>query len=245
MNGSKSDKRRMKMKNFCSIFLAAIIVLFTVQVCYASNLESGFSTEKMSSDEQKNIISNLRIERTDKEPKNSALVCFDVSDNGHIAIGSKSLSQKNISVYDEKGSFIYGYTFKSDGSFGVGWKNDFLVIYLVRENSLITLNNNGEVLLCEEIKDTAENSSYWNDEIFSAERIKNNTRYTMKNKSKLLNIFATSYSVLEKTDESGVSTIYDNSTNYEIKLIAECLGIIVLIIIAIICLIKQFKKNVN
>ena len=65
----------------------------------------------------------------------------------------------------------------------------------------------------------------------------------MKNKSKLLNIFATSYSVLEKTDESGVSIIYDNSTNYEIKLIAECLEIIVLIIIAIICLIKQFKKK--
>lgn len=233
----------MKMKRIYSIFLTMIIILFTVQVCFVSALESGFSTEKMSSDEQKNIISNLRIERTDKEPKNSALLCFDVSDDGYIAIGSNSLSQKNISVYDEKGSFIYGYTFKSDGSFGVGWKNDFLVIYLVRENASITLNNNGEVLLCEEIKDTAENSSYWNDEIFSAERTRNNTRYTMKNKSKLLNIFATSYSVLEKTDESGVSIIYDNSSNYEIKLIAECMGIIVLIIIAIICLTKQFKKK--
>lgn len=65
----------------------------------------------------------------------------------------------------------------------------------------------------------------------------------MKNKSKLLNIFATSYSVLEKTDESGVSTVYDNSSNSEIKLIAECLGIIVIIIIAIVCLTKQFKKR--
>lgn len=65
----------------------------------------------------------------------------------------------------------------------------------------------------------------------------------MKNKSKLLNIFATSYSVLERTDESGVSTVYDNSSNYEIKLIAECLGIIVIIIIAIVCLTKQLKKR--
>lgn len=243
MNGSKSDKRRMKMKKFCSIFLAVIIVLFTVQVCFVSALESGFSTEKMSSDEQENIISHLRIEQTDKEPRNNALLCFDVSDNGYVAIGSESLPKKNISVYDEKGSFIYGYNFKSDGSFGVGWKNDFLVIYLVRENAAITINNNGDVLLCEEIKDTAENSSYWNNEIFSAERTRNNTRYTMKNKSKLLNIFETSYSVLERTDESGVSTVYDNSSNYEIKLIAECLGIIVIIIIAIVCLTKQFKKR--
>ena len=243
MNGSKNDKRRMKMKKFFSIFLTIIIILFTVQVCSASALNSGFSTEKMSSDEQKNIISHLRIEQTDKEPRNNALLCFDVSNNGYVAIGSESLPKKNISVYDEKGSFIYGYNFKSDGSFGVGWKNDFLVIYLVRENAAITINNNGDVLLCEEIKDTAENSSYWNNEIFSAERTRNNTRYTMKNKSKLLNIFATSYSVLERTDESGVSTVYDNSSNYEIKLIAECLGIIVIIIIAIVCLTKQFKKR--
>lgn len=171
------------------------------------------------------------------------MLCFDVSNNGYVAIGSESLPKKNISVYDEKGSFIYGYNFKSDGSFGVGWENDFLVIYLVRENAAITINNNGDVLLCEEIKDTAENSSYWNNEIFSAERTRNNTRYTMKNKSKLLNIFATSYSVLERTDESGVSTVYDNSSNYEIKLIAECLGIIVIIIIAIVCLTKQFKNR--
>lgn len=239
----QNDKRRMKMKKIFSIFLTIIIILFAVQVCSASALNSGFSTEKMSSDEQKNIISNLRIERTDKEPKNIALLCFDVSNNGYVAIGSESLPKKNISVYDEKGSFIYGYNFKSDGSFGVGWKNDFLVIYLVRENAAITINNNGDVLLCEEIKDTAENSSYWNNEIFSAERTRNNTRYTMKNKSKLLNIFATSYSVLERTDESGVSTVYDNSSNYEIKLIAECLGIIVIIIIAIVCLTKQFKKR--
>ncbi len=236
-------KRRMKMKKIFSIFLTIIIILFAVQVCSASALNSGFSTEKMSSDEQKNIISNLRIERTDKEPKNNALLCFDVSDNGYVAIGSESLLQKNISVYDEKGSFIYGYNFKSDGNFGVGWKNDFLVIYLVRENVSITLNNIGDVLLCEKIKYTAENSSYWNNEIFSAERTKNNTRYTMKNKSKLLNIFATFYSVLEKTDESGVSTVYDNSSNYEIKLIAECLEIIALIIIAIVCLTKQLKKR--
>ena len=132
---------------YCSFYCAGLFCL---------SFGIGIFNRKMSSDEQKNTISHLRIEQTDKELRNNALLCFDVSNNGYVAIGSESLPKKNISVYDEKGSFIYGYNFKSDGSFGVGWKNDFLVIYLVRENAAITINNNGDVLLCEEIKDTAE-----------------------------------------------------------------------------------------
>ena len=233
------------MKKVCLFFWTVIIILFTVQICSASSLklESGFSTEKINEDEQKNIISNLEIERIDKESKNNTLLCFDVNDNGYVAVGSAAMSQKRISVYNEKGSFIYGYTLKSSGKFGVGWKDNFLVIYLVRENAAITINNNGNVLLCEKIKDTAENSSYWANEIFSAERTKNNVRYTMKNKFKLFNTFTNSYSILEKTDETGVSTLYDNSLNREIELVAECFGIIALIIIAIICLANQFKKK--
>lgn len=235
----------MKMKKVCSIFPVVIIILLTVQICSASALrsESGFSTEKMSSDEQNSVISHLKVERIDNEPKSNTLFCFDVNDNGDIAVGNESLSKKYISVYNGQGDFICGYKINTNGKFGVGWKDTRLIIYLVRENAAITIDDNGEVLMCEEIKDTEENRFYWDNEIFSAERIKNNSRYTMKNRSKLLNIFATSYSILEKTDESGESTVYDNSSNYEIKLIAECSGIIVLIIIAIICLTKQFKKR--
>ena len=229
--------------------LVCIMFIFSATVS-ALPLDIGFSTTKLSAEERNRFLGSINFESTNKEPDWESISCFDVSDSGYIAIVGESKNGHNsISVYDKDGKFAYGYTLDCSGRFGVGWDGDNIAVYFVREDIAATFDRNANNITCDEIPDTTANSSYWSNEVlYKTRRVKNGVRYEMKNTGKVASAISPAYAVFEMTEPDGtVHVIFDNSKDYDIKLIKTCIAVVVsfAVVASILTLktIEDRKKN--
>ena len=71
-------------------------------------------------------------------------------------------------------------------------------------------------------------SSLVNEVLYKTRRVKNGVRYEMKNTGKVASAISPSYAVFEMTEPDGtVHVIFDNSKDYDIKLIKTCIEVVV------------------
>ena len=227
-----------------------LLALFVVSVflCMGnrvSAMNTGFTTEEMTPEEQERFLSNVDLSLIIKEPKKRAIKRFDVNDDGLIAIGSEDSMGKFISVYTSDGTFQYGYRFDCSGDFGVEWDDDNIIIYFVRSDVAALYDDKGENIELREIQNTIDNNSYWNHVVYSNQRTVNGCQYTLRNDMGLFNFIASSYSQLVKTDADGsVSIIYDVNTEYTITVVMVFTAV-VLFIIFVFYKIFQIPGNVK
>ena len=216
------------MERKCCI-LITLLVLILLPCVEALAMDTGFSTEMMPEDMQENVIDYMDITMLDEAPKSKIISCFDVNENGLIAIGSNTMLEQIISVYSADGEFLYGYEFELDGMFGVEWDEDLIIIYTVCGDSAIAVDKTGKIVEILDIIDTPESDEYW-DTVFSTRRVVGQDKYTIRNDMGILNLFLSSYSQLLKTDVNGETTIiYDVNTFHLIKTIFIVLAIIIFV----------------
>ena len=206
-------------------------------------MNTGFSIENMEHSEQEKFLSNIDLRLVTEEPEISSIECFDVNHNELVAVGSKNLSKRIVSVYAPDGKFKYGYTFECDGDFGIEWDDNNIIIYFVRSDVAALFDEMGNNLEMQTIQDTMDNDSYWNHFVFSKQRTINGNKYTMRNNG-LLYFFSSSYSQLIKTDTQGnVKIIYDNSVAYTIEFIIKVIGVILFVALVVFIVVFQFFKQ--
>lgn len=230
------------IKIFISVFSVALI-LCCVQTAFAYG--GRMKTEEMPKDEQESLLENICINVFETEPERRPITCFDVNENGLIALGTENHEQKTIAVYTSKGEFLYGLSFNDSGSFGVEWDNENLNIYLVRGDLEITVDKTGEIKEVYIIKNTDKNNSYWNNVIFSDTRNINGVEYKIDNDLGILNLIQSSYSRLVVTTSAGAETVlYDVSDSQLLYSIFGMVAVILIVIIAITAIAKQWKKSI-
>lgn len=196
-----------KLKIVLSVLILIASVTTDIQ---AFAMSDGFSTESVSEEKQEEFLSNISVLLIDSEPTKRAIDCFDVSDHGLVAIGCSNSNQKTVCVYNNDGTFQYGYIFNCNGSFGIEWMEENIVIYFARGNMAMCITPSGQVKNVFRIQQTAENTSYWNYAILSNKRVSQENEYVLCNDLGIFNLFASTYSQLLVTDLSGKTTvIYD------------------------------------
>jgi hypothetical protein len=137
-------------------------------------------------------------------------VCFDVNDNGLIAVGrGNEIIGCSVCVYSADGEFQYGFSFNCYGSFGVEMNDNSVVLCLVRDSLVIEVDSKGEVLNVLEIQNVSDNYDYWNDILYTDKIVIGDTTYILKNDNGILNAFAFSFSqLISKTANGEVNIIY-------------------------------------
>ncbi len=221
-----------------------LLVLVTSNTIMVQAMNSGFLLAEPSEKERNTFLGNVEISMLTDEPSMKAIECFDVNEDGLIAIGHASSEAKTIAVYTQDGTFQYGYKFNAMGTFGVEWDEDKLMIYFVRSDIALCVNSTGKVESISKIQDTTENNSYWNNYVFSTKRSVGGTEYRIRNDMGILNLFASSYSRLIAVNPDGEETIlYDVNTTQFIKMLVLFVGVIVWITLIILSLIKWIKTN--
>ncbi|MCI8332183.1 MAG: hypothetical protein HFE78_05105 [Clostridiales bacterium] len=206
-------------------------------------METGFTTEAISEEAKDRIISNVNISLLTVEPRKEAICCFDVSENGMIAIGSDISEKKTISIYTEDGIFQYGYTYKDPGIYGIEWDKDNLIIYSVRGNFAVLVDPTGEVKEIRDIPLTTENDRYWHKVVFAKRRSVEDTQYILTYDFGILNMVASSYTRLVIVKPDGEETMfYDVNEIQFLKVIIVFIGVVFLIGIVISGIIKEIKK---
>ncbi len=230
------------MKMMKNVFMTLMVLLLLSCNClttYAIN--SGFDLEPVSNERELQIQNNINICVFEQEVSGNTIECFDVNDDGMIALGTNKSSQKFISIYNSQGVFQYGYQFDCTGSFGIEWDANNIIIYFVRSDIACSVNPIGEIQEILDIKNTSNNNSYWNNNVFSTTRTVGNVKYRMQNDFGILNIFSTSYSQLVIQDSNGqTKIIYDVNAQQLYKLVFE---IVCILLFVPICFFTLRKSN--
>ena len=235
------------MKTIKKVFVLLIVLLLLSNNCFLSYaINSGFELEPISNELELQIQDNTDISVFEQEMLGNTIECFDVNDNGMIALGTNNSGQKIVSIYNSQGVFQYGYQFNCSGSFGVEWDTDNIIIYFVRSDIACSVNPLGEIQEIVEIKSNSNNNSYWNNRVFSTTRTVGNVKYRIQNDFGILNIFSTSYSQLVIQDSNGQEKIiYDVNSQQLIKMIVEFVMVLSIVLIVLFVLIKKRTKPVN
>ena len=206
------------MKRIAS--LLTILVLLNLLACIyfpASAVfeDVGLKSQDLSRDQQEAIWRNLTLSPLDSEVQALPIACFDVQNSGRIALGFGGSTEKYVCIYGPDGEFQHGYSFTCNGSFGVRWEQDNLILYLVRSSTQVLISPEGEFLGAAKFADSADTSVYLNQIVFATERTVGEKTYTLRSN---WGVFASSYSRLLAIDDSGNEQIlYDSSANERIN----------------------------
>lgn len=229
-----------KIKNF---FVTVLICFVFAGNINTFAMETGFSTEEMTQDEIERFFNNGHITRFTSEPAQEEIQCFDVDEDGMIAIGTGNAEKKKVCIYSNDGNFQYGYKFNTSGSFEVELNNHILNIYFVRSDVAVSINSNGEIEDIAKIRNTIENNTYWNQSVRAVKKIVGDEEYVLKNDIGFLGIFASSYSQLYKIDASGEKhLLYDVNTHQFVRSIIMFVGVLVFVSIVLVVIIREFKR---
>lgn len=160
--------------------------------------------------------------------------CFDVNENGNIAVAFESQMKKHICIYNSYGEFQYGYSLVDYGSIGVEWSGDNVIVYFERGNNLMLIDRYANVLDIKEALYTSKNNSYRNNVVFSREKTVGDYTYKLKGGK------------ITKTDAEGnKQIIVDRSKNYNIHNLLMLLCFVVMATIVTIGLVKlliQYRR---
>lgn len=225
---------------FMALLLFAILANTEVKV---SAMSMGFTTESLPEDEVSSFLKNTNISVFHAEGERKSIDCFDVNENGAIAIGCSDFENKTICIYSNNGQFLFGYRFKCNGEFGVEFAKNDLVISFVRSNVAMAVNHMGEVVEIQKIQNTLENNSYWNNHVFSNSRKIGDSEYSLKNNLGIFNVFTSSYSQLIVREANGEERIlYDVNSAQFLNILFMFIGVLLTICLAVAVLVRQFVK---
>lgn len=223
------------------LYIISLLFLFVTNGVFAIN--TGFSTEELSENDRSTFASNINISVLKEKPVDRAIECFDVSENGMIAIGQDGIEEKVLCVYSSDGEFQYGYTFNCTQSFGVEWDGQDINIYFVRSDVLLTVNKEGEIIDIVKVQNTTENNTYRNYMLCSTERTSGDTKYTIRNDMGFLNAFSSSYSQLIVTKSTGEEIIlYDVNSDQLTKTLTVFILAVIFFLLAVGVITWQFIR---
>ena len=229
-----------------SVFI--VLLILVVGRVHSEAMNTGFSTEPYSIEKLDSLLDKLKITVLTQEPGKQTIQCFDVNEDGLIAIGFRTTLFDNpkhkICVYSSEGLFQYGFSFESYGSFGVELDTDLLYIYLVRSNLAIAIDADGTIIEVKEIQDTINNTYYWHRRFWQSQKKLGNAEYVLRNDMGPLNVFAASYSQLVVTNEKGETRIiYDVNSEALIKMLIRIIAIMGFVCFVVVSIIWEFKKQ--
>ena len=132
---------------------------------------------------------------------------------------------------------------QNECEFGVEFAKNDLVIYFVRSNVAMAVNHMGEVVEIQEIQNTPENNSYWNNHVLSNSRKIGDTEYSLKNNFGIFNVFASSYSQLIVREANGEERIlYDVNSAQLFNMLFMFICVLLTVCLAVAVLVRQFVK---
>lgn len=232
------------MKGIYWIWISILSVcLSCISVQAYADERQGFVTEEMSIDEIERVLKNINLSLSNVEFSKKTIVCFDVNEQGLVAIGTEEGEHKTVCIYSDTGNFQYGYRFETSGSFGVELKDEVLNIYFVRSDIIVSIDSMGEIQNISRICDTLENNTYWNKFVRATRRDVGDYQYVLKNDVGILRIFASSYSQLYRIDKNGNELlIYDANEIQCFNMLISFFCILVFVGIVVVTIIKEYKK---
>ena len=218
-----------------AVFLAGSALAYEPKDFYGSDVPE---------EEANSLIASLDLKLEHEDNRSNKLECFDVREDGRIAVGSeKKLGRAHISVYDADLNFLYGYSFKISGTYGLMWDGSDLAFFLVRGDIIFILNENAEVIGVKNASRSILQSGRLDETFRAAKHEVGGKVYKLGTSKWPLGAFATSYSTLSVTENGETRLLIDESRAQSVRVILICALVVLAVIAFVIYLVDQIKKN--
>lgn len=233
------------LKYFLSFLLLILLMFVNVFEVFAMN--TGFTVvDSFTEEEKEHIISVTNLKLLKEEPVNEAIQCFDVNEDGLIAIGTIHMDERYICVYSSDGIFQYGYRFDCEGAFGIEFKDENVNIYFVRSDIVKCVNPEGKIIEIAKIQDTIDNDRYSNYVFYPGIREAGDKKYIPKKDMGIFNYIGVTYSQLVVIDSMGnEKIIYDVNSKMFTRTLVTFITILLVLTITIVVLSKLFIKGIR
>ena len=233
----------MKLKRIYLLLSFVLLLVISTNAIKVNAMNTGFFTEDLSDETKITFVASINISPLSAEPEKRGVLCFDVNEQGLIAIGQTGSQDKEICVYTSQGEFLYGYTFNCTQSFCVEWDEQHVNIHFIRSDVIISLDSDGNILDIKAVQDTIDNNSHRNSLLYSTTREVGNTTYLIRNDMGIFNLIATSYSQIVVKDMAGTEcVIYDVNAMQISKIITILVVILSLVSVLVVIIVKNYMK---
>ena len=183
--------------------LAAVMVVFSLSLRVTA-ASATLETQEYPPESVESFVGNIDVKLISSEPSKGGIYCFDVCEDGRIAIGYDN--KDVISVYSHDGDFLYGYSFDCSGKFYVLWEGEEICIFFIRSDVLMKLDSEGNCIDCLKVTDSAQNSKYIRQNLGAHTKQIGDVKYCMEKDIWLSSGYAR---LVSKDASAEVHTIYD------------------------------------
>lgn len=197
------------MRRAYNSFLLGLFLLLVICPFSAQAAMLGFVTEDVSETDKAAVLNRMDLDTVQDDSYRAGIQCFAVDQNGRYALAVGKGSNCRIYVYDQKGMFLYGYAFTSDGDYGIEFHQDNLGIYFVRGNTIAIFDDSG---ICTEIYQALDIVSNYS----RAKEILNRTHKSMHGREYRLERdmdIGDAYERFVVVDDQGVRTVLMDTSN--------------------------------
>ena len=191
-----------KLHTCVQIFLLFIFVSFSIP-CNAAS--SDFTFSPVLPEEGCEIWSRCDPQSVNTPAPETGFYCYAVSQTGEIALGFNLPERDMVLVYSSDTEYLYGFTFKQRGDFGLEWDGDTVIVYT--EEYAFWIARDNSCLSVKKIEDNADNHIHWQN-LRSPYRTHNLDTYTAEHwlgESELFHWAA--YPRLVKVNAAGETTV--------------------------------------
>ena len=218
---------------FIFILIIQFVLLFSVYSAAGDSNEtiSGFSTYELPDGDQEKIERNIDLKPVSQMNASFEVECFDVSDSDQLALGLRSGTNKYIFVFDKDGQFDCGYSFKCYGTFRLGWDKENILVYLVRGNYEISIDDQGIISEVRKIEDTPGNDAYWREIMKTKAKIVGEKEYLLENNK-----------IIVKTKDAE-TVVYDASNVIVLRNVFIAVIVVLVVVVVLYSAMRFIKKN--
>ena len=220
-----------------------VVILIGITLFYVSavsaTITTGFIFEPLTPEKTEQISESMNFVLENEFQYTGKIKCFDIREDGSIIVGFSNSNQKTIGVFSNTGAFLRSYTFTLDGSFGLEWSEDVILVCCSRPQTIVAISDEAELIDAYSIPICSENAAYWN-EIYKQERIISGLEYSIENNVGVV----LSTSNITVKDINGVeNNIISTSYTSEFLIALAMCGILLLCFACALCYVKIKQRD--
>ena len=229
-----------------------LLLLFSILLCYAlmipgNAIATELITEDLGAEQIEGLFASFEVERIEEQEVSVGFSCFDINDQGDYALGFSFPSKDYIQVFDANSNYKYGYQFNCQGAFCIGLEVDSFVIYDVRSELAVHINENGECCEIKCVPVISENISYRHQIMDARKKVGHNVTYMAEHSmSNSESVSFGTYPRLTRTDVDGKVTILFETKDYQGTIFAAAFLFLIIAMFAggivVLCIAKR-KRN--
>ena len=221
------------------VLLCSIVVVFSLLMPIQVYADAEYLYEDMDATQEKEIfLHNISLILLQEEPVKNPILCFDVNDEGSIALGFQDTNNKHICVFSADGKFLYGYAFSAYGNYSVFWEGNKIGIFFSRGKTAITFDSNGN---CTGFKQITNNyDSYVRGGYSHQKYEKNGMLYSLENDL----VIGNEFSRLNVLYPDGTESVfYDATSSHYSAVLLEIIYIVPVILCVIWYAVRKTMKH--